>query len=107
MAILTETIVRRRPRKTRGTMLTEAERDHVRAALRFLRVRLGGWEPVAQAMGVRRKLLERVLYGERNATAGHALRTARAAGVPMEDVLTGKYPKPGACALCGHVARKR
>jgi hypothetical protein len=33
-----------------------------------------------------------------------AFRVARLAGVGVDDILTGKYPPPGTCPLCGHHA---
>jgi hypothetical protein len=33
--------------------------------------------------------------------ASLAFRVAKVAGVPVDDVLTGKYPSPGTCPRCG------
>jgi hypothetical protein len=74
---------------------------HVKAALAFLRARYGGWQAVADAMGLK---VATVLYAHgrgKNVTAGVALRAARAAAVPVEDVLSGAFPKPGTCPHCG------
>ena len=78
--------------------LTAEETKNVRAALRFLRVRCGGWRPVAKALRYSRATLQR---------AGGpvlAFRVARLAGVSVDDVLTGKYPPAGTCPHCGHQA---
>jgi len=107
MAILTETVVRRRPRRPRGFGLTPKEQDNARVAIHALRRRYGTWQAVALAMGVGLKTVKNALGPTRRPTAGLVLRVARAAGVPVEDVLAGKYPRPGACPLCGHVARER
>lgn len=85
----------------RGPELTEDERQCVKAALVFLRRRYGTWTALAKAMGIKRAT---VLYaaGKRGSvSAGVALRAARAAAVPLEDVLSGAWPKPGMCPYCG------
>jgi hypothetical protein len=107
MPILTKTITWRRPRppnETRGANdLTPEEQDHVRAALRVLRARFGSWPNLAKAMRAGRGHLQKIVGGSGTPSAGLALRAARAAGVPMEDVLSGAWPKPGACPMCGRV----
>jgi hypothetical protein len=80
--------------------LTEDEQAHVRCALQALRRRHGSWAAVAAAMGVRGNLLVNVATS-RKPSVGVALRAARVAGVAVEDVLAGKWPKPGSCPLCG------
>lgn len=77
--------------------LTAKEQANVRTAIAFLRARTGAM-PLAKALRFSRATLQR--------TAGPvmAFRVARLAGVPVDDVLTGKYPPPGVCAHCGHRA---
>ena len=73
----------------------------MKVALAFLRARYGGWQAAADAMALK---VATVLYAAtkgKSVTAGVALRTARAAGVPVEDVLSGAFPKPGVCPHCG------
>lgn len=73
----------------------------MKAALAFLRARYGTWLAVADAMGLK---LATVVYAAKRGkgvSAGVALRTARAAGVPAEDLLSGAFPKPGVCPHCG------
>jgi hypothetical protein len=101
MPVLREPVAWRRPRATRGPELTEDERKHVKAALAFLKRRHGTWMALARAMGLK---VATVVYaaGKRGGvSAGVALRAARAAGVPMEDVLSGEWPRPGMCPYCG------
>ena len=45
-----------------------------------------------------------VLYHGRPVSADMAFRVARAAGVPIDDVLGGKFPPPGTCPHCGHAS---
>lgn len=70
--------------------LTGQEQANVRAALRFLRVRSGGWDALAKGARFAVNSLRHV-----------AVRLARFAGVPVDDVLAGRYPPPGACPHCG------
>jgi hypothetical protein len=78
--------------------LSSAEQAHVRAAIAFLRARCGGMKPLAKAL--------RFARGTLRMPAGPVLafRVAKLAGVPVDDVLTGKYPPPGVCPHCGHAA---
>ncbi len=102
MPILTERVTWRRPRKRRAPDLTPEEQANVRAALRFLRVRFGGYPHLATAMGMKTKSLQQAtMRVRRSLTAAMALRTAKIAGVAIADVLTGAFPEPGACVRCG------
>lgn len=107
MTILRERTVWRRVRtRARNTdrldLLTPAEEAHVRAALRVLRRRHRTWRVIAMAMRVPIKTLERIVSGrDRRVPAGLAIRTARLAGVPVDDVLSGRFPPTGACPTCG------
>jgi DNA-binding XRE family transcriptional regulator len=80
--------------------LTPAEKENVRAAIRFLAKRHGTYEKLAKAVGAKRKTLSSAaLRG--SVSAGIALRIARVAGVPLEDVLGGRWPVEGMCPHCG------
>ena len=81
--------------------LTAAEQAHVRAALRFLRARCGGGEPLARALRFKARFLAKVGAG-RVASASMAVRVARLAQVGVDELLGGKYPPPGTCPHCGH-----
>lgn len=102
MGTLTHAVAwRKKSKREVEADLTEEERARVKAALAFLRRRLGSVAALAKAMGVKPC---RVFYamGPRGAvSAGIAMRAARAARVPLEDVLSGAWPKPGACPHCG------
>jgi DNA-binding XRE family transcriptional regulator len=82
--------------------LTDGEQAHVRAALRFLRTRSGGWEQLAKVLGFSRHTVRHVRKGEKAVSPNMAFRVSRLAMVPLEDVLTGKYPAAGTCPACGH-----
>ena len=78
--------------------LTAAEQANVKAALAFLRARVGGVQPLAKALRFSTKTLR--------CPPGPVLvfRLARLAGVSVDDVLAGKFPPPGVCAHCGQRA---
>jgi hypothetical protein len=75
--------------------LTSEEQKNVRAALRFLRVRCGGANALAKVLRIDRKTL--------NAPPSPTtvFRVARFAGVSVDDVLTGRFPRAGTCPHCG------
>jgi hypothetical protein len=79
--------------------LTLDEQKHVRAALRFLWARSGGWKPVAKALHTQPLTLS---VRGRPISASLAIRVARLAGVGVDDLLGGKYPPAGMCPHCGH-----
>jgi hypothetical protein len=82
--------------------LTTKEQAHVRTAIRFLRVRTGTWDTLAKAMRLRRRTIQDAVYGG-TVSASVAFRTARLAGVPVDDVLAGRFPPEGTCPMCGHM----
>jgi hypothetical protein len=84
------------------TDLDEKEMKHVRSALRYLRRRAGGWVPVAKALGFTTWMLEKVSNGRAGVSAKMAFRVARLAGVPVDDLLAGRYAA-GVCPRCGYV----
>jgi hypothetical protein len=85
------------------TDLDLKEQKHVRIALRYLKRRAGGWAPLGKALGFQPDTLEKVVNARgRNVSASMALRVARVAGVPVDELLAGRYI-PGACPCCGHV----
>lgn len=82
--------------------LSPLEEAHVRRALRVLKRRYGGWQPLCEALRMRLKSLERMVSGrDRPVAPGVAIRVARLAGVPVDDVLSGAFPRAGACPTCG------
>ena len=86
--------------------LDQKEQTHVRAALRYLRRRLGTWATVAAALHSAPKTIDNVVNGYNAVSASLAIRVARLAGVMVDDLLVGRFLPPGACPNCGHVARQ-
>lgn len=86
--------------------LTAEEQDHVRAALQFLRRRIGTWKAVAAVLGKTEKTIQNQVQPgcRKSVTPDLAFRVARFAGVGVDDVLTGRFPEPGTCPYCGHAA---
>lgn len=103
MAILTKREVWERPKAPRATTpdLTVEEVANVHAALRFLQKRYGGVRKLAVAIRVNKSLIARALLAKGKPSAGLTIRAARAASVPVEDVLAGRWPPTGACPHCG------
>ena|ERR1700722_10621063 len=83
--------------------LTTEEQQHVRVALRYLRVRFGGWANLAKALRFKDTTLSNVASG-RAVTATMAVRMARLVKVGIDDMIGGTYPPKGSCPLCGHGA---
>ena len=77
--------------------MTPEEQTNVRAALRFLRARFGGWLVLARTLGVSKSTAKRP-----NPGPVLAFRVARLAGVGVDAVLSGAFPAPGTCPNCGH-----
>ena len=86
--------------KGRKGDLTAQEMVNVRAALRYLRVRSGGYEALGKAIGMQEKTMQ-PMARRVPPSAGLAVRLARLAGVPVDDILCGRFPPPGACPHCG------
>lgn len=104
MTILRTTVQWSRPRKKprRVPDLTPQERACVKEALRFLLHRERSWSAVAKLLGVETLAPKEAAKPRANPSAGIALRVARAVGVSIEDVLTGRWP--GVCPTCGRSA---
>jgi len=77
------------------------EQRHVRTALRFLRYKVGGWQPLADALGVKADTIGKVLRGARDVTAGLAYSVARLTDVSIDDLLSGALLSPRTCPHCG------
>ncbi len=105
MTVLTkrsEWRIERSPSETRySSDLTPEEQGHARAAIRFLTVRLGGAAKLARALRSNLASVSRATGKGGKPSAGLALRAARLAGVPLEDVLSGQWPGDR-CPHCGH-----
>jgi len=70
--------------------LTPEEQTNVRAALRFLRLRCGGWDSLAKALHFNKKTLGNVARA-RAVSPTVAFRVARFAKVGVDDLLAGKF----------------
>jgi hypothetical protein len=79
--------------------LTLIERTNVFAALKFLRLRCGV-TILSKALRLEEKTLENMIQ-KKAVTPLTAFRVARLANVPVDDVLTGRFPALGACSYCG------
>lgn len=88
--------------RRRETELTTVEQDHVRAAIRVLKVRDGGFALLAARMEVTQDHIRKALAGQRSIGAMTAIRVAQSAGVSLDEILTGAFPGPTACRHCGH-----
>jgi hypothetical protein len=84
--------------------LSTQQQAYVRAGLRFLRARCGGWAPLAKALHLGESTLTNVAGGHNAVSASVAVRVARFAAVGVDDVLEGRFPPPGTCPHCGHRA---
>jgi hypothetical protein len=93
--------IRWRRETSQRTDLTPEEQTNVRKALDVLRVRLGGAQALAKALGVTFRRLDNWLRKVGRPNAAAALYASRVAGVSVEDILTGRFPVAGACPLCG------
>ena len=89
-----------RPRKSRPS-LTEAENARLRVVLRNLRRAFGTWKCLAAVMGVVPKALQAIAAGRFRGSFATAVFAARAAGLPVEEVLTGGLALAKHCPLCG------
>ena len=106
MVALTERTSWRKPRQLTGGRtqdLTSDEIVNVKKAIRVLRVRHGGIAALAAILGVNAATLRQAAARKRPPSVGLALRAARLAGVPLEDILGGSWPRPGACPHCGRL----
>lgn len=106
MTILRHPVIWRKPqdpnRARNSFCLTPNEQANVKKALAVLRIRYGSWAKVAEAMGASLKTLDHAACRTGRPSAGLALRVARLAKAPMEAVLSGAFPKPSSCPMCGH-----
>ena len=73
----------------------------MRTALRFLRHRVGGWQPLADALGMKADSIGKVLRGGRDVTATLAYSVARLTDVSIDDLLAGALLSPRTCPHCG------
>jgi hypothetical protein len=79
----------------RSSDLSPEEQARAKAALRFLAKRHGGKARLAKAMRSTLGAVAHALSARGTVSAGLMLRAARVASVPLEDVLSGKWPPAG------------
>ena len=82
--------------------LNPTEQEHVRALLRMLRVKLGGWPSVQRALPMSGNALWYAVSGRAEVSATLAFRVARLLDAPISAVLTGTALPQGTCRHCGH-----
>lgn len=82
--------------------LSAQEQTHVRAALRFVRLRYGGWAPVSKMLRFNETTLSGMATGQRPPSVVLAFRIAKLVKVPVDDVFGGRFPPQGTCPHCGH-----
>jgi ribosomal protein L12E/L44/L45/RPP1/RPP2 len=82
--------------------LSDKEQRHVRTAIRFLRFKVGGWAPLADALGLRADSLVKIVNARgRDVTARLAYNVARLTDVSIDDLLSGALLSPRTCPHCG------
>ena len=108
MTILRARQVWKRARKPRSRetldRLTPEEAANVAIVVKVLCVRLGTTTNVAKAMQTNPKPIQRAVSGKSQPSAGMAIKVAKLAGVPVDDVLSGAFPVAGSCPMCGRGA---
>jgi hypothetical protein len=105
MAILTEKKIWRRTseptERDKRRQLTPEQQKNVQRAIVFLAVRLGSPEALADALGMTVDATWKARGTARRKSVRLALVVSRAAGVGVDDVLSGAWPASGACPYCG------
>jgi hypothetical protein len=81
--------------------LDNKEQDHVRAALKFLHMQMGGFSQLARALRFDFRTVRCTMLGSRDVCASMAIRVARLIDASIDNLLSGDY-QPGSCAKCGH-----
>jgi hypothetical protein len=102
MAILTHPVAWRRERgpNARQPDLDDVQLVNARAAIRFLRVQRGSARRLAAALRLPYATVTRAVRPTGTMSLRMVLRVARAAGVPIDDVLSGEWPGDR-CPMCG------
>lgn len=88
-------------RKSPHLYPTRDERRRIRAVERNIARAYGGRDVLASVMGVSPDTLNNI---RRGTSYGIAVLLARAGGISVEQVLSGRPHVAGACALCGRKA---
>lgn len=74
----------------------------MRVAIRFLRFKVGGWQPLADALGMKAGTLVKITNARgRDVTARLAYGVARLTDTSIDDLLAGAVLPARACPHCG------
>ncbi|MGK3995968.1 transcriptional regulator [Sorangium sp. So ce1024] len=90
----------RAPARRQCLTLTPTQSSRLRATLRNLRAAYGTWDCLAGVMGVARSTLRNIVKGHDGGSFAMAMRAAKAAGIPMEQLLGGLVAADR-CPTCG------
>lgn len=92
-----------RPKGKRSNALnpTPEESNHIRAAIQTLRVAYGGYDVLASVTGINSKTLRQIKSRMSPGSYGIAILLARAAHVPVEQILRPGVQEAGKCPVCG------
>jgi hypothetical protein len=82
--------------------LTLHEQEHVRNAIAFLHVKIGGWKPLGKLLHFDHTTLIHVVAERRAVCASMAFRVARFVGIGIDSLLAGEWPEAGTCPRCGY-----
>jgi hypothetical protein len=63
---------------------------------------MGGWAPVSKMLRFKDTSLSAIATGHKPVSTTLVLRIAKFVKVGVDDLLTGTFPAPGACPMCGH-----
>lgn len=86
--------------------LNDTEQGNVRTALRFLRLQVGAWAPLAKQLHTKPGYLGKIAAGNRVVTPTLALRLAKLVEVPFDDLVSGRYLPARPCPRCGYPANQ-
>jgi hypothetical protein len=92
---------RRRSGGPLPTSLTVQQQDKVRAALKNLRFRYGGWDVLAGVMGIHVGALSKIAHRHWPVTAEVLLRACKAGGLSVDAMLNEPLSDTGRCRSCG------
>lgn len=103
MSILTEKRTWRREvlqPKAKQPRLTTEQIANVKRAVDFLTIRYGSPGALARAMGMSVRTMRYAPCG-RHSVVRLAIGVAYVAGVKLDEITSGAWPRPGLCPMCG------
>ena len=86
-----------------STDLAPEERVNVARAVTALRKRYGNGRKLAAALKSSLRSVQRATGRNPKPSAILAVRVAKLAGVGVDKILRGRWPKDGACPMCGRM----